>query len=84
MQVLIFLDSHCEVNDMWLEPLLARIRDSRRNVAVPIIDIVNADTFAYEASSVVKGGFNWGMHFKWDSLPKSYFSNPGAQADPIP
>lgn len=82
-EVLLFLDSHCEVNVMWLEPLLARIKEDRRNVAVPIIDIVNADTFAYEASSVVKGGFNWGMHFKWDSLPKSYFLNSAAQADPI-
>ncbi|KAK7111030.1 polypeptide N-acetylgalactosaminyltransferase 11-like [Littorina saxatilis] len=83
-EVLIFLDSHCEVNTKWIEPLLARIKEDPVNVAVPIIDIVNADTFAYESSSVVKGGFNWGMHFKWDSLPKSYFSNPEAIADPIP
>ncbi|XP_076460285.1 polypeptide N-acetylgalactosaminyltransferase 11-like [Babylonia areolata] len=83
-EVLIFLDSHCEVNEAWLEPLLARIKEDRHNVAVPIIDIVNADTFAYEASSIVKGGFNWGMHFKWDSLPKGSFYNNLVQAEPIP
>lgn len=83
-EVLVFLDSHCEVGTRWLEPLLARIKDDRHNVAVPIIDIINADTFAYEAASVVKGGFNWGMHFKWDSMPKSYFLNKATHADPIP
>ncbi|KAK7789740.1 hypothetical protein R5R35_010989 [Gryllus longicercus] len=68
-QVLVFLDSHVEVNIEWIEPLLARISASRTNVAVPIIDIVNADTFEYSASPLVRGGFNWGLHFKWENLP---------------
>lgn len=82
-EVLIFLDSHCEVNTMWIEPLLTRIKADPKNVAVPLIDIVNADTFAYEAASIVKGGFNWGMHFQWDSVPKTFFSSVIAQAEPI-
>lgn len=68
---------------MWIEPLLARIRESRKNVAVPIMDIINADSFLYEPSSIVKGGFNWGMHYRWDSLPKSYYLHPGAEYYPI-
>ena len=59
--VLIFLDSHVETNQMWAEPLLARIKDSRTNVVMPIIDIISADTFKYEPSPLVKGGFNWGL-----------------------
>uniref|UniRef100_T1JAX5 Polypeptide N-acetylgalactosaminyltransferase n=1 Tax=Strigamia maritima TaxID=126957 RepID=T1JAX5_STRMM len=68
-EVLVFLDSHCEVNKMWLEPLLSEISKDRSIVVCPIIDIINADTFLYTSSPIVRGGFNWGLHFKWDSLP---------------
>lgn len=67
--VLVFLDSHIEVNVGWLEPLLANVKRKPSSLAVPVIDIINADTFAYTSSPLVRGGFNWGLHFKWDSLP---------------
>lgn len=67
--VLLFLDSHIEANVGYAEPLLNRIKDNRQVLAIPVIDIINADTFAYTSSPLVRGGFNWGLHFKWDSLP---------------
>ena len=54
--VLVFLDSHVEANVHWLEPLLHRIKEDKTNVVTPIIDIVNADTFKYEPSPLVRGG----------------------------
>ena len=63
-EVLVFLDSHCEVNVLWLQPLLAAIREDRHMVVCPVIDIISADTLAYSASPVVRGGFNWGLHFR--------------------
>ncbi|KAJ9582078.1 hypothetical protein L9F63_003580, partial [Diploptera punctata] len=68
-QVLVFLDSHVEVNVDWIQPLLTRISTLRSTIAVPIIDIINSDTFDYSASPLVRGGFNWGLHFKWENLP---------------
>lgn len=81
-EVLVFLDSHCEVNVHWLEPLLARIAEDRTAVVCPIIDIINADTFSYTSSPLVRGGFNWGLHFKWDSIPRTY-SEPEDYIKPI-
>ncbi|CAG7836284.1 unnamed protein product [Allacma fusca] len=69
--VLVFLDSHVEPNVNWLDPLLAPIKEDRKTVTTPIIDIINADTFAYTRSPLVKGGFNWGLHFRWDNVPRS-------------
>lgn len=73
-ETLVFLDSHVEVNVDWLQPLLNRIKEDRTNVVMPIIDIINADTFTYSPSPIVRGGFNWGLHFKWENLPKGTFS----------
>ncbi|KAF7988168.1 hypothetical protein HCN44_007662 [Aphidius gifuensis] len=67
--VLVFLDSHIEVNEMWIEPLLSRIHESKNIITMPVIDIINCDTFKYSPSPLVRGGFNWGLHFKWDPLP---------------
>ena len=55
----------------WLEPLLAHIVVNPHSIAVPIIDIINQDTFVYETSPLVRGGFNWGLHFRWDNIPET-------------
>ena len=38
--VLIFLDAHCEVTRGWLEPLLGRIKENKRNVVCPNIPTI--------------------------------------------
>ncbi|KAK3092460.1 hypothetical protein FSP39_003078 [Pinctada imbricata] len=82
-KVVIFLDSHCEVNKEWIQPLLARISENSKVVAVPVIDIINQDTLEYQASPLVRGGFNWGLHFRWDSLPPALKLDPQLGFKPI-
>ncbi|CAG2119394.1 unnamed protein product, partial [Medioppia subpectinata] len=83
-QVLVFLDSHCEANVNWLTPLVTRIHENRTTVVCPIIDIINANTFEYTSSPLVKGGFNWGLHFKWDSVPHHMLETKADFIKPIP
>ncbi|GLD69131.1 polypeptide N-acetylgalactosaminyltransferase 11, partial [Lates japonicus] len=82
-EVLVFLDSHCEVNQAWLQPLLAPIQKNRHTVVCPVIDIISADTLAYSPSPIVRGGFNWGLHFKWDPVPPSELNGPEGATGPI-
>ncbi|XP_037883888.1 polypeptide N-acetylgalactosaminyltransferase 35A isoform X2 [Glossina fuscipes] len=74
-EVLIFLDSHIEVNEQWAEPLLRLISEENSTLGVPVIDLINPDTFAYLSSPLVRGGFNWGLHYKWENLPEGTLKN---------
>ena len=69
--VILFLDSHCEVGPGWLEPLLQRIKQDDRNVVMPSHDIVQNEGFEFVGSTTVdnQGTFNWGMLHTWQSLP---------------
>ena len=73
-EALVFLDSHVEVADDWLEPLLHEIRKSESTVASPMVDLIDKETFEYkynvnEVFGV--GGFDWNMQFGWHALPES-------------
>lgn len=82
--ILVFLDSHVEVNVGWLPPLVNRIAINSTTVVTPVIDIIDSNTFQYSASPIVKGGFNWGLHFKWDSVPRSMLAAKSDFIKPIP
>lgn len=66
---LLFLDSHCEVNDGWLEPLLDRLAFNSSLAVSPLLDPIDPKTLSYQSGNVLlKGGFDWSLHFHW--LPR--------------
>lgn len=68
-EVLLFLDAHCECSEGWIEPLLARVKENRRKVVSPVIDIISDDNFSYVKSAEFHwGAFNWQLHFRWYTI----------------
>ncbi|XP_057280890.1 polypeptide N-acetylgalactosaminyltransferase 15 [Pezoporus wallicus] len=69
--VLIFMDSHCECQKGWLEPLLARLSSNRNSVISPVIDVIDWKTFQYYHSvSLHRGVFDWKLNFHWEPVPE--------------
>ncbi|ESO91997.1 hypothetical protein LOTGIDRAFT_121670, partial [Lottia gigantea] len=64
--VVIFMDSHCEVTNGWLEPLLDRIKRDYRTVVSAIFDDIDAIDFGYticdQSETVV---FTWDLMYDW-------------------
>ncbi|XP_078672283.1 polypeptide N-acetylgalactosaminyltransferase 4-like [Branchiostoma floridae x Branchiostoma belcheri] len=82
--VLVFLDSHCECNIGWLEPLLDRIVQNRSHVVTPVIDVIDFKTFEYRHLAIIqRGGFDWRLIFRWEKIPASYEKRRGLSVDPI-
>ena len=61
--------------------MLQRIKTDYKIVVTPIIDLIDEDSFEYNASPVVRGGFNWGLTFRWK--PVSRRDKRSSNADPI-
>uniref|UniRef100_A0A0N5AKT4 Polypeptide N-acetylgalactosaminyltransferase n=1 Tax=Syphacia muris TaxID=451379 RepID=A0A0N5AKT4_9BILA len=84
-EVIVFLDSHCEANAGWLEPLLHRIKQKRTAVVCPTIDSISDTTLEYLGGSANGiGTFWWSLHYKMDPIPereKKRRKNP--ETDPI-
>ncbi|KAF0992565.1 hypothetical protein HZS_757 [Henneguya salminicola] len=66
--VLIFLDSHCEAFDGWLEPLLSDIKDNPTYAITPVIEIIDLEDFSissHKVNIISVGTFTWKGDFNW-------------------
>ncbi|CAL1547961.1 unnamed protein product, partial [Lymnaea stagnalis] len=64
-EVLVFFDSHMEVNIEWLEPLLTEIAKNSSVVAMATLDYVQPDTlyYKYNDNYLTRYGWNWRLIF---------------------
>merc|ERR1712241_432251 len=83
--ILTFLDSHVEVTEGWLEPLLTEVASDRKRVVCPIIDVISDETFEYvSASDMTWGGFNWKLNFRWYRVPQRELDRRGGdRSEPL-
>lgn len=77
---MIFLDSHIECTNGWLEPLLDRIVNNKQVVVAPIVENINYTTFELVPNEhpqyVTLGGFHWNLKFSWFHVESKYYENP--------
>ncbi|XP_054462337.1 polypeptide N-acetylgalactosaminyltransferase 15-like [Anoplopoma fimbria] len=83
-EVLVFMDSHCECQKGWLEPLLERVAQDRTRVVSPIMDVIDWQTFQYNATQwPVRGVFDWRLDFYWESKPQLQDKDPDSAVRPV-
>ena len=67
-----------------LEPLLARVKEDRKLLVTPAIDLIDLNTLAFEGSgSGSVGGFWWSLHFTWWPIPRRERLRRNAETDPL-
>ncbi|XP_033739303.1 polypeptide N-acetylgalactosaminyltransferase 4-like [Pecten maximus] len=79
--VVVFLDSHTEVNAGWLEPLLYEISQNGTAIVQPSIDIIDAQTFEYSKyfDNNIRGHFKWSMAYTFVPLTPQQMTAVRAQ-----
>eukprot|EP00051_Salpingoeca_urceolata_P035793 m.31365 g.31365 ORF g.31365 m.31365 type:complete len:582 (+) comp9726_c0_seq1:37-1782(+) len=83
--VLTFLDSHCECNEGWLEPLLSRIQADRTIVASPVIEVIDQHTLEYASGGdgMDRGIFTWALTFSWQRPTPHQMKLRKSSAEPL-
>jgi polypeptide N-acetylgalactosaminyltransferase len=84
--VIVFLDSHIEATEGWLEPLIDPIAQNRTTVVTPVIDVIDDATFKYNygaVGSLSVGGFDWNLQFNWHGIPEHERKRRKHELEPV-
>ena len=64
--LIIFLDAHVKPEPKWLDPLFRHTNENWKRVVVPVIPILNGDTWTVDSLAVgYKMMFDWSLGFNW-------------------
>lgn len=84
--VVIILDSHCEVSEGWIEPLLLPIYRNRTTVVTPDITTIDWKTLDHTSQKGPigsRGSIDWNFEMKWKKIPPHVNEKRQNEADPI-
>ena len=83
--IISYLDSHVEVNQGWMDPILRRIHQDRHVVVMSLLDSINSEDFKVSGTYIgYHGGFNWNLEFYWKPLPDYRAKLRTKDSDPLP
>ena len=84
-EVLYFGDGHTEYNYVWLEPLLSRIAENRKVLAVPNMDPIDWQTLEYHnVAGKYVGAFDWYLVYFYKNIRQEILDSQKHRTDPIP
>lgn len=64
--LIIFLDAHVKPEKDWLKPLFRHTNENWKRVVVPVIPILNGETWTVDSTAVgFKMMFDWALGFNW-------------------
>ena len=65
--VVMFLDAHIKAEPGWLPPILLEISENYKRVVVPVIPILDEETWSWKPGTGVgiKMMFDWSLQFDW-------------------
>ena len=70
----------------WLEPLLDPIARNPNISTIPVIEIIDDNTFQLKTTTIDAiqvGGFDWDLLFKWILVPTRELQRQWDKTDPI-
>lgn len=79
--VLVIMDSHVEVANGWLPPLLQPIADNPKTITLPGVETLEPKTLEYH--SVIRGLYNWVGGFHW-KLMYTWIRSPMPNRSDVP
>ncbi|XP_060566861.1 polypeptide N-acetylgalactosaminyltransferase 11-like [Ruditapes philippinarum] len=80
-----FFDSHMEVNENWLPPLLTEIKKNPKTVAMTQLDYINKDSLSYDfdVGYRTRYGFDWRLLF-FETFFRADTLDGKTDTDPVP